>query len=127
MKVKITLRFRGREMAHQEYGFQVVRKFIQEVAPYGHPDADPRLIGRGINVMLSPLPRNKRAKKPDFSVPEPPGSGTRNEHEQSVPGGQMTKFEGQKSNASAAPTPLPAAFANNPFDKLDLSPREENG
>src|SRR5205814_10729096 len=39
MKVKVTLKFRGREMAHQEYGFQVVQKFINEVAPYGHPDA----------------------------------------------------------------------------------------
>jgi translation initiation factor IF-3 len=64
MKVKVTLRFRGREMAHKEYGFQVVQKFIKEVAAWGHPDADPKLIGRGIVVMLSPLPRNKRAKNP---------------------------------------------------------------
>ncbi len=65
MKVKVTLRFRGREMAHQEYGFQVVQRLLQEVAPFGHPDAPPKLIGRGINVMLSPLPRNKRAPHPN--------------------------------------------------------------
>src|SRR5207249_4729772 len=59
MKVKVTLRFRGREMAHQEFGFQVVQRLLKEVTPYGHPDAAPKLIGRGINVMLSPLPRNK--------------------------------------------------------------------
>jgi len=64
MKVKITLRFRGREMAHKEVGFQQVEKFIKEASPYGHPDAPARLIGKGINVMLSPLPRNKRAKNP---------------------------------------------------------------
>lgn len=64
MKVKVTLRFRGREMAHKEVGFQQVEKFIKEVTPYGHPDASPKLIGKGINVMLSPLPRNKRAKNP---------------------------------------------------------------
>jgi translation initiation factor IF-3 len=64
MKVKVTLRFRGREMAHQEYGFQVVQQLLKEVAPYGHPDAAPKLIGRGLNVMLSPLPRNKRARNP---------------------------------------------------------------
>jgi translation initiation factor IF-3 len=39
MKVKVTLRFRGREMAHQEFGFQVVQKLLKEAAPYGHPDA----------------------------------------------------------------------------------------
>ena len=64
MKVKVTLRFRGREMAHQEYGFQQVEKFIKELAPYAHPDSPPKQIGKGINVMLSPLPRNKRANNP---------------------------------------------------------------
>ena len=64
MKVKITLRFRGREMAHKELGFQQVEKFAQSLTPYGHPDAPPKLIGKGINVMLSPLPRAKRAKNP---------------------------------------------------------------
>ena len=64
MKVKISLRFRGREMAHKEFGFQVVQKFIGEVAPYGHPDAAPKLVGRGIVLMISPLPRAKRAKHP---------------------------------------------------------------
>ena len=65
MKVKVSLRFRGREMAHQEFGFGQVQKFIKEVAPYGHPDAPPKLIGKGLNVMLSPLPRSKRAKNPN--------------------------------------------------------------
>ena len=65
MKVKVSLRFRGREMAHQEFGFAQVQKFIKEVAPYGHPDAPPKLIGKGLNVMLSPLPRTKRAKNPN--------------------------------------------------------------
>ena len=56
MKVKITLRFRGREMAHKEFGFQQVEKFCPDLTPYGHPDAPAKLIGKGINVMLSPLP-----------------------------------------------------------------------
>jgi translation initiation factor IF-3 len=64
MKVKAALKFRGREMAHTEVGFQVVNKFLAEIAPYGHPDFPPKLIGKGINVMISPLPRNKRGKNP---------------------------------------------------------------
>jgi translation initiation factor IF-3 len=64
MKVKVALKFRGREMAHTEVGFQVIEKFLAEIAPYGNPDFPPKLIGRGINVMVSPLPRNKRAKNP---------------------------------------------------------------
>lgn len=64
MKVKITLRFRGREMAHKEYGFQVVNKLVKELMPFAHPDSEPKLIGKGINVMMTPLPRAKRAKNP---------------------------------------------------------------
>ena len=44
MKVKVTLKFRGREMAHTEFGFQVINKFIEDIAPYGHPDFDPKLM-----------------------------------------------------------------------------------
>jgi len=64
MKVKITLRFRGREMAHKEFGFEQVDRFVKSLTPYGQPDAPAKLIGKGINVMLSPLPRAKRAKNP---------------------------------------------------------------
>jgi len=64
MKVKVALRFRGREMQHTEFGFQVVKKFIAELESFGHPDFAPKLVGRGISLMISPLPRNKRAKNP---------------------------------------------------------------
>ena len=64
MKVKVALKFRGREMAHTEVGFEVINKFIAEIAPFGHPDFQPKLVGKAINLMISPLPRNKRAKNP---------------------------------------------------------------
>jgi len=64
MKVKVALKFRGREMAHTEIGFEVVNKFLAEIAPYGHPDFQPKLAGKTINLMITPLPRNKRAKNP---------------------------------------------------------------
>ena len=64
MKVKVALKFRGRENAHTEVGFEVIKQFIENVAPYGHPDFQPKLVGKAINLMVSPLPRNKRAKNP---------------------------------------------------------------
>ncbi|MDB6124724.1 MAG: translation initiation factor [Pedosphaera sp.] len=70
MKVKVVLKFRGREMAHTEYGFQLINKFIKEITPYGHADSTPRLTGKAINLMLSPLPRNKRAKNPRETADE---------------------------------------------------------
>jgi translation initiation factor IF-3 len=77
MKVRIKLRFRGRQKAHKEIGFEVVNKFVRDAAPYGQADSPPKLLGdRDLNVILSPLPRNKRAKNPRDSEPdsEPPSS-----------------------------------------------------
>ena len=62
-KVKLRLKFRGREMAHTEIGFDVVKRAVGELIGMGHPDADPKLIGRNIHVMLTPLPTNKRKRK----------------------------------------------------------------
>jgi len=68
MKVKVSLRFRGREMAHKEFGFQTIKRFLTECAPYGTADAPPKLVGRGIGMMVSPLPKNKRAPNPRGQV-----------------------------------------------------------
>jgi len=65
MKVRVKLRFRGRQKAHKEIGFQVVNQFIKDVAAYGQADSPPKMLGdRDLNAVLSPLPRNKRAKNP---------------------------------------------------------------
>jgi len=116
MKIKVTLKFRGREMAHTEFGFQVIRTFLQQIAPYGHPDFDPKLIGRGINVMISPLPRNKRAKHPGqidgVELPEPEPSLANNNHEPAP----VQVDRGQKPETA----PKSGAFANNPFAQLEV-------
>ena len=111
MKVKVALKFRGREMAHTEVGFQVVNKFLAEIAPYGNPDFPPKLIGRGINVMVSPLPRNKRAKNPH----------------QALKGNHSTDGTVGSDAASPALNPAPKpptkpadGFSNNPFNGIDL-------
>ncbi len=70
-KVKLRLKFRGREMAHTEMGFEVVNRALTELNTMGHPDGPPKLTGRNIYVMLTPLPPNKRKLK--FHVREAPG------------------------------------------------------
>jgi translation initiation factor IF-3 len=65
MKVRIKMRFRGRQMAHKEIGMNVMNQFVKELAPYGQADSPPKMLGeRDLNVFVSPLPRNKRAKNP---------------------------------------------------------------
>ncbi len=62
-KVKLRLKFRGREMAHTEIGFEVIKKAIEELSSMGHPDSEPKLMGKQINIMLTPHPANKRKPK----------------------------------------------------------------
>ena len=62
IKVRLKLRFKGRQKAHKEFGFEVVNRFVQALAGYGQSDSPPKLHGdRDLNVLLTPLPREKRA------------------------------------------------------------------
>ena len=119
MRVKVSLRFRGREMAHQEFGKGVMDRFIKDLAPYGQPVETPKLVGRGLNVMLTPLPRNKRAKNPRATEvgaegerrPAAGESPVRPEpdHHDDDEGGA----EGAENAGDGAP-----GFGNNPFSGL---------
>ena len=53
-KVKITLRFRGREMAHQELGVRLLDKVKEETAPIAKVESEPRLEGRQMTMVLAP-------------------------------------------------------------------------
>jgi len=73
IKVRVKLRFKGRQKAHKEFGFEVVNRFVRAAAAYGHADSPPKMLGdRDLNVLLTPLPRDKRAKKPDAGPEEAP-------------------------------------------------------
>jgi translation initiation factor IF-3 len=121
MKVKVTLRFRGREMAHQEFGFKKIQDFIREIIPWGHPDSPPKLIGKSVNVMLSPLPRNKRAKNPSGKMDHPEGPEGGGDGD-----APMQNGSGPKPTTSAATKKVPTdaaengSFGQNPFAKLEI-------
>jgi translation initiation factor IF-3 len=112
MKVKIALKFRGRENAHTEVGFEVIKKFIADIAPYGQPDFQPKLVGKAINLMISPLPRNKRAKNPH----------------QGEPLEAMKEEDGDEAPAEPAPNKAkapdtgasPSSGLNDAFSKLEV-------
>jgi len=54
-KVKVTLRFRGREMAHQDLGRQLLERVAEDTVDLGKIDQMPRLEGRQMVMMISPL------------------------------------------------------------------------
>jgi translation initiation factor IF-3 len=54
-KVKITLRFRGREMAHAELGRVLLERVAADVTEHGKVEAIPRLEGRQMVMMINPV------------------------------------------------------------------------
>ena len=63
MKVRLKLRFKGRQKAHKEFGFEVINRFVRDLSPYAVADSPPKMLGdRDLNVVLTPLPREKRAR-----------------------------------------------------------------
>ncbi|HEU5283005.1 MAG TPA: translation initiation factor IF-3 [Burkholderiales bacterium] len=53
-KAKVTLRFRGREMAHQEFGVKLLERVRADLDPYGVVEQMPKLEGRQMIMVLSP-------------------------------------------------------------------------
>ena len=53
-KVKMTLRFRGREMSHQQLGMALLRRVQDDVAEIAKVEAYPRLEGRQMLMVLAP-------------------------------------------------------------------------
>jgi translation initiation factor IF-3 len=53
-KVKMTLRFRGREMAHQELGMDLLKRVQEDTAEIAKVEAYPRLEGRQMLMVISP-------------------------------------------------------------------------
>lgn len=59
-KVKVTLRFRGREMAHQEFGIRLLERIRGELEPHASVEQFPKMEGRQLVMVMSP----KKGGKP---------------------------------------------------------------
>jgi translation initiation factor IF-3 len=53
-KAKITLRFRGREMAHQEFGYKLLERVRDDLVALSQVESMPRLEGRQMVMILAP-------------------------------------------------------------------------
>ena len=55
-KVKVTLRFKGREIVHADIGRLVLRRFVKMIESFGQVEMEGRLEGRNLNIVLAPRP-----------------------------------------------------------------------
>ena len=72
-KAKVTLRFRGREMAHQEFGVRLLERIRGDLEPIAIVEQFPRLEGRQMVMLLAPkktLPKTHHPDKPEDGKPQ---------------------------------------------------------
>lgn len=62
-KCRFVLQFKGRENAHKELGFVVLNRIIEDLKTMAQVDQPPRLNGRAVAMILSPLPAHQRKRK----------------------------------------------------------------
>jgi len=62
-KAKVTLRFRGREMAHQEFGVRLLERVRKDLEPFAIIEQFPRLEGRQMVMVLAPKKKAEPVKK----------------------------------------------------------------
>lgn len=70
-RVKVSVRFRGREMAHTEIGEQLLKDFAAKCADIATLDKNPKLEGRNMSMFLSPKPQTPAKKPAKPKVPKP--------------------------------------------------------
>ena len=78
-KAKITLRFRGREMAHQEFGIRLLERIRTDLEPHSVVESFPRLEGRQMVMLLAPkkvAPKAQHATKPEAGQKASPPEST---------------------------------------------------
>jgi len=76
-KVKASLRFRGRQMAHRDLGYAIVNRLIQDIGDAGILEFMPRMEGTTLHAILAPAkkqeaPKPKPAAAPQPTAPPPP-------------------------------------------------------
>ena len=59
-KVKVLVIFKGRQMAHQEVGKQLLEKFAETVSEFGTVDKAPTMEGRSMSILITPVKQNNK-------------------------------------------------------------------
>lgn len=62
-KVKITIMFRGREMAHPEQGLTILERLADDLKDVAIIESQPKMEGRNMHMMIAPLPSAAKKKK----------------------------------------------------------------
>ncbi len=73
-RLKVSVRFRGREMAHTEIGAELLKSFAEKCAELANLDKAPKLEGRNMSIFLSPKPQTPPKKPAKPKAPKEPAA-----------------------------------------------------
>ena len=76
-KVKASLRFRGRQMAHRDLGYNIINRLIQDVGEAGIVEFMPRMEGTTLHAILAPAKKQEQPKAKPPAAPQPPAAAPR--------------------------------------------------
>ncbi len=124
-RVKVTIRFRGREMAHTDIGKDILRKFAEGCGEVGNMDKDPKLEGRNMSMFISPnrsrkLPRKRKSSRKKQNVP--PGQRLPRRRKRKLP---QRKRLLRKNNVNKPVFP-PEERTRKPIKEIDNHAQDEN-
>jgi len=112
-KTKVTLRFRGRELAHQEFGIRLLERVRGDLEPYGVVEQWPKMEGRQLVMVLAPKVKVVQAK-PKL---KPPADGSEAAVKAPPKPKPPAKAAAKPPDAAETPTPAVAARAAEPVDE----------
>jgi len=98
-KVKLTVRFRGREAAHQQLGLAVLKRVADDLRDEVRLEKPPALEGRALSMILLPTPQ-----KPERTDQKPEATGQQPEAEDQKPEASDQKVEATDQKPKAAAT-----------------------
>jgi len=104
-KVKLTIRFRGREQERPGFGRDLLDRLANEVVEYGIVEQMPKLEGRSMSMVIAPVKRTKqsepKATEPEVKAAEPDAKVTEPEPEATEPEVKATESEPKATKPEA--------------------------
>jgi translation initiation factor IF-3 len=99
-KTKVTLRYRGRELAHQEFGIRLLERVRTDLEPYGVVEQFPKMEGRQLVMVLSP--KKTLVSAPKRAPSKPAAAKTPAEPKAVAPKPEEPKAVAEQAEAPAA-------------------------
>jgi len=117
-KLKVSLRFKGRERGRTERGYEVMNRFAELMKEYGTPEKMPVLEGRSLIMIINPLaPKKDKVAGKTEAAEEAPPENTEEKATAEVKA-ETTKRPAKAAGGEAAP--VKAKKPKGPSDEMDL-------